>query len=111
MEFLAIALFHCFQVVHNKNITKTQKVRFFTGQLLTHIASLYSWNGVVDVDLGNAEVRWPSAASWSLWEPHSRTQTGACTRLYSVSPFGQCLLACGYISLPLRLCFKNVTLQ
>ncbi|XP_016063699.1 PREDICTED: nucleolar pre-ribosomal-associated protein 1-like [Miniopterus natalensis] len=43
------------KVVHNKNITKTQKVRFFTGQLLTHIASLYSWNGVVDVDLGNAE--------------------------------------------------------
>ncbi|XP_066226445.1 nucleolar pre-ribosomal-associated protein 1 isoform X1 [Saccopteryx leptura] len=43
------------KVVHNKNITKTQKVRFFTGQLLTHIASLYGWNGVVDVDLKHAE--------------------------------------------------------
>ncbi|XP_053513946.1 nucleolar pre-ribosomal-associated protein 1 isoform X2 [Artibeus jamaicensis] len=43
------------KVVHNKNITKTQKVRFFTGQLLTHIASLYGWKGVVDVDLENAE--------------------------------------------------------
>nr|XP_036870514.1 nucleolar pre-ribosomal-associated protein 1 isoform X1 [Manis javanica] len=43
------------KVVHNKNITKTQKVRFFTGQLLNHIASLYSWNGIIDVDLENAE--------------------------------------------------------
>ncbi|KAM8813060.1 nucleolar pre-ribosomal-associated protein 1 [Rhynchonycteris naso] len=43
------------KVVHNKNITKTQKVHFFTGQLLTHIASLYGWNGVVDVDLEHAE--------------------------------------------------------
>ncbi|XP_058378996.1 nucleolar pre-ribosomal-associated protein 1 isoform X2 [Diceros bicornis minor] len=39
------------KVVHNKNITKTQKVRFFTGQLLNHIASLYSWNGIVDVNM------------------------------------------------------------
>ncbi|KAK2490694.1 hypothetical protein MC885_003320 [Smutsia gigantea] len=43
------------KVVHNKNITKTQKVRFFTGQLLNHIASLYSWNGIIDVDLENVE--------------------------------------------------------
>ncbi|XP_028359707.1 nucleolar pre-ribosomal-associated protein 1 [Phyllostomus discolor] len=43
------------KVVHNKNITKTQKVRFFTGQLLTHIASLYGWKGTVDVDLESAE--------------------------------------------------------
>ncbi|XP_008575455.1 PREDICTED: nucleolar pre-ribosomal-associated protein 1 [Galeopterus variegatus] len=41
------------KVVHNKNITKTQKVRFFTGQLLNHIASLYSWNGIADVNLEN----------------------------------------------------------
>uniref|UniRef100_M3XPW4 URB1 ribosome biogenesis homolog n=1 Tax=Mustela putorius furo TaxID=9669 RepID=M3XPW4_MUSPF len=43
------------KVVHNKNITKTQKVRFFTGQFLTHIAALYSWNGTVDVSLDNVE--------------------------------------------------------
>ncbi|XP_046504084.1 nucleolar pre-ribosomal-associated protein 1-like [Equus quagga] len=43
------------KVVHNKNITKTQKVRFFTGQLLNHIASLYSWNGIVDVNLENVK--------------------------------------------------------
>nr|XP_019585736.1 PREDICTED: nucleolar pre-ribosomal-associated protein 1 [Rhinolophus sinicus] len=43
------------KIVHNKNITKTQKVRFFTGQLLNHIASLYSWNGIVDVNLENTE--------------------------------------------------------
>ncbi|XP_005638888.1 nucleolar pre-ribosomal-associated protein 1 isoform X1 [Canis lupus familiaris] len=43
------------KVVHNKNITKTQKVRFFTGQLLNHIAALYSWNGIVDVNLENVE--------------------------------------------------------
>ncbi|XP_015334179.1 nucleolar pre-ribosomal-associated protein 1 isoform X1 [Marmota marmota marmota] len=43
------------KVVHSKSITKTQKVRFFTGQLLNHIASLYSWNGIVDVALENPE--------------------------------------------------------
>ncbi|KAM6161615.1 nucleolar pre-ribosomal-associated protein 1 [Erethizon dorsatum] len=43
------------KVIHNKNITKTQKVRFFTGQLLVHIASLYSWNGIADVTPENSE--------------------------------------------------------
>nr|XP_031314666.1 nucleolar pre-ribosomal-associated protein 1 isoform X2 [Camelus dromedarius] len=43
------------KVVHNKNITKTQKVRFFSGQVLNHIASLYSWNGIVDVSLESIE--------------------------------------------------------
>ncbi|XP_013359577.1 PREDICTED: nucleolar pre-ribosomal-associated protein 1 isoform X2 [Chinchilla lanigera] len=43
------------KVVHNKNITKTQKVRFFTGQVLVHIASLYSWNGIADVTPENSE--------------------------------------------------------
>nr|XP_058921641.1 nucleolar pre-ribosomal-associated protein 1 isoform X2 [Kogia breviceps] len=43
------------KVVHNKNITKTQKVRFFTGQVLNHIASLYSWKGIVDVSPENVE--------------------------------------------------------
>ncbi|KAH0624869.1 hypothetical protein JD844_032735 [Phrynosoma platyrhinos] len=38
------------KVVHNKNITKTQKVRFFTAEVLNHIASLYRWNGITDVD-------------------------------------------------------------
>ncbi|OCT93833.1 hypothetical protein XELAEV_18011503mg [Xenopus laevis] len=37
------------KVVHNKAITKTQKVRFFTFTLLNHVASLYRWNGIVDV--------------------------------------------------------------
>uniref|UniRef100_A0A8D2JBW5 URB1 ribosome biogenesis homolog n=1 Tax=Varanus komodoensis TaxID=61221 RepID=A0A8D2JBW5_VARKO len=37
------------KVVHNKNISKTQKVRFFTAELLNHIASLYRWNGIPDV--------------------------------------------------------------
>ncbi|EHH17017.1 URB1 ribosome biogenesis 1-like protein [Macaca mulatta] len=44
------------KVVHNKNITKTQKVRFFTGQLLNHIASLYSWNGITDVNPEDVKV-------------------------------------------------------
>ncbi|KAL6089113.1 hypothetical protein STEG23_008301 [Scotinomys teguina] len=43
------------KVIHNKNITKTQKVRFFTGQLLSHIASLYNWNGITDVSPENPE--------------------------------------------------------
>ncbi|XP_069801892.1 nucleolar pre-ribosomal-associated protein 1 [Dendropsophus ebraccatus] len=37
------------KVVHNKAITKTQKVRFFTPVILNHIASLYRWSGIVDV--------------------------------------------------------------
>nr|XP_038944354.1 nucleolar pre-ribosomal-associated protein 1 isoform X1 [Rattus norvegicus] len=43
------------KVIHNKNITKTQKVRFFTGQLLNHIAALYNWNGVSDIVPENPE--------------------------------------------------------
>lgn len=57
IELLEIRVFYCFQVVHNKNITKTQKVRFFTGQLLNHIAALYSWNGIVDVNLEHGKVQ------------------------------------------------------
>ncbi|XP_018420504.1 PREDICTED: nucleolar pre-ribosomal-associated protein 1 [Nanorana parkeri] len=37
------------KVIQNKAITKTQKVRFFTSSILNHIASLYRWNGIVDV--------------------------------------------------------------
>uniref|UniRef100_A0A6J0TW72 Nucleolar pre-ribosomal-associated protein 1 n=1 Tax=Pogona vitticeps TaxID=103695 RepID=A0A6J0TW72_9SAUR len=37
------------KVVQNKNISKTQKVHFFTAEVLTHIASLYRWNGITDV--------------------------------------------------------------
>ncbi|XP_041662144.1 nucleolar pre-ribosomal-associated protein 1 [Cheilinus undulatus] len=37
------------RVVLNKAITKTQKVRFFTPVVLANIASLYKWNGIVDV--------------------------------------------------------------
>uniref|UniRef100_A0A669R695 URB1 ribosome biogenesis homolog n=1 Tax=Phasianus colchicus TaxID=9054 RepID=A0A669R695_PHACC len=37
------------KVVQNKNITKTQKVRFFTAEVLNHVASLYRWNGITDV--------------------------------------------------------------
>lgn len=36
------------QVVLNKAISKTQKVRFFTAAVLANIASLYKWNGIVD---------------------------------------------------------------
>lgn len=45
-----------FQVVQNKNITKTQKVRFFTAEVLNHIASLYRWNGITDVSSGDFKV-------------------------------------------------------
>ncbi|XP_072254270.1 nucleolar pre-ribosomal-associated protein 1 isoform X2 [Pyxicephalus adspersus] len=37
------------KVVQNKAITKTQKVRFFTSAILNHLASLYRFNGIVDV--------------------------------------------------------------
>uniref|UniRef100_A0A8C5TWG7 URB1 ribosome biogenesis homolog n=1 Tax=Malurus cyaneus samueli TaxID=2593467 RepID=A0A8C5TWG7_9PASS len=41
------------KVVLNKNVTKTQKVRFFTAEVLIHIASLYRWNGITDVSPGD----------------------------------------------------------
>ncbi|NXF01342.1 NPA1P protein, partial [Smithornis capensis] len=44
------------RVVQNRNITKTQKVRFFTAEVLIHIASLYRWNGITDVSPGALEV-------------------------------------------------------
>jgi hypothetical protein len=37
------------QVVKNKAVTKTQKVRFFTAVLLTDVSSLYRWDGIIDV--------------------------------------------------------------
>uniref|UniRef100_A0A8D0DA07 URB1 ribosome biogenesis homolog n=1 Tax=Sander lucioperca TaxID=283035 RepID=A0A8D0DA07_SANLU len=37
------------RVVLNKAISKTQKVRFFTPAVLATIASLYKWNGIVDM--------------------------------------------------------------
>ncbi|XP_056139099.1 nucleolar pre-ribosomal-associated protein 1 [Lampris incognitus] len=36
------------KVVQNKALSKTQKVRFFTPAVLSNIASLYKWNGIVD---------------------------------------------------------------
>uniref|UniRef100_A0A8C1VHV4 URB1 ribosome biogenesis homolog n=1 Tax=Cyprinus carpio TaxID=7962 RepID=A0A8C1VHV4_CYPCA len=39
------------RVVQNKTITKTQKVRFFSASILGQIASLYKWNGIVDVSV------------------------------------------------------------
>uniref|UniRef100_A0A8C6J6I0 Uncharacterized protein n=1 Tax=Melopsittacus undulatus TaxID=13146 RepID=A0A8C6J6I0_MELUD len=44
------------KVVQNKTITKTQKVRFFTAEVLIHIASLYRWNGITDVSPGDLKV-------------------------------------------------------
>uniref|UniRef100_M3ZYI0 URB1 ribosome biogenesis homolog n=1 Tax=Xiphophorus maculatus TaxID=8083 RepID=M3ZYI0_XIPMA len=37
------------RIVLNKAISKTQKVRFFTPAVLANIASLYKWNGIVDM--------------------------------------------------------------
>ncbi|XP_003797152.1 nucleolar pre-ribosomal-associated protein 1 [Otolemur garnettii] len=56
------------KVVHNKTITKTQKVRFFTGQLLNHIASLYSWNGIADVNPENSKVSGEDAGKTTVRE-------------------------------------------
>ncbi|GCC30464.1 nucleolar pre-ribosomal-associated protein 1 isoform X1 [Chiloscyllium punctatum] len=41
------------KVVYNKAINKTQKVRFFTAGVLTNIASLYHWNGIIDIQLND----------------------------------------------------------
>lgn len=44
------------QVVLNKAISKTQKVRFFTPAVLANIASLYKWNGIVDAIIEDNKV-------------------------------------------------------
>ncbi|XP_014108968.1 PREDICTED: nucleolar pre-ribosomal-associated protein 1 [Pseudopodoces humilis] len=44
------------KVVHNKNLSKTQKVRFFTADVLLRIASLYCWNGITDVSSEDLKV-------------------------------------------------------
>uniref|UniRef100_A0A8C4VFM0 URB1 ribosome biosis homolog n=1 Tax=Gopherus evgoodei TaxID=1825980 RepID=A0A8C4VFM0_9SAUR len=44
------------KVVQNKSISKTQKVRFFTVEVLSHIASLYRWNGITDVSTDDVKV-------------------------------------------------------
>ncbi|XP_050811957.1 nucleolar pre-ribosomal-associated protein 1 isoform X2 [Gopherus flavomarginatus] len=44
------------KVVQNKSISKTQKVRFFTVEVLSHIASLYRWNGITDVSTEDVKV-------------------------------------------------------
>uniref|UniRef100_A0A673LFU8 URB1 ribosome biogenesis homolog n=1 Tax=Sinocyclocheilus rhinocerous TaxID=307959 RepID=A0A673LFU8_9TELE len=43
------------RVVQNKTITKTQKVRFFSPSILGQFASLYKWNGIVDVSVAEKE--------------------------------------------------------
>ncbi|XP_071994741.1 nucleolar pre-ribosomal-associated protein 1 isoform X2 [Engystomops pustulosus] len=43
------------KVVHNNAISKTQKVRFFTVAILNHIASLYRWNGAVEMGTKNVQ--------------------------------------------------------
>uniref|UniRef100_A0A674JXR4 URB1 ribosome biogenesis homolog n=1 Tax=Terrapene triunguis TaxID=2587831 RepID=A0A674JXR4_9SAUR len=44
------------KVVQNKSISKTQKVRFFTVEVLSHIASLYRWNGITDVSTEDVKI-------------------------------------------------------
>lgn len=49
--YVCVCVFFFFlsQVVLNKAISKTQKVNFFTPAQLANIASLYKWNGLVDI--------------------------------------------------------------
>ncbi|MEE6468037.1 hypothetical protein FKM82_008146 [Ascaphus truei] len=55
------------KVVHNKGITKTQKVRFFTAAILNHIASLYRWNGIGDVSTEDVkEIKDPKEAGKAM---------------------------------------------
>ncbi|XP_026881720.2 nucleolar pre-ribosomal-associated protein 1 isoform X3 [Electrophorus electricus] len=44
------------KLVQNTAISKTQKVRLFNASTLAHIASLYRWNGIVDVTTDHSEV-------------------------------------------------------
>lgn len=44
------------QIVHNTAVSKSQKLRFFTASTLTRIASLYRWNGVVDISTDHSVV-------------------------------------------------------
>ncbi|KAJ1119751.1 hypothetical protein NDU88_007936 [Pleurodeles waltl] len=44
------------KVVRNQNINKTQKVHFFSANVLSQIASLYRWDGIVDVSTDDVKV-------------------------------------------------------
>ncbi|XP_062314220.1 nucleolar pre-ribosomal-associated protein 1 isoform X1 [Osmerus eperlanus] len=43
------------RVVQNKAISKTHKVRFFSPSVLSNLASLYRWNGIVDASTGESK--------------------------------------------------------
>lgn len=68
MNLTLICVFMCFllQVVLNKAISKTQKVSFFTPAVLANIASLYKWNGLVDVSTDDnvSTSFFPSSSCW-----------------------------------------------
>ncbi|KFP86629.1 Nucleolar pre-ribosomal-associated protein 1, partial [Acanthisitta chloris] len=54
------------KVVQNKNLTKTQKVHFFTSDVLIHISSLYRWNGITDVSSEELKVAQGSEESGKM---------------------------------------------
>lgn len=80
-------------------------MRFFTGQLLNHIASLYNWKGIVDVELDSAKVQSRLRVLW----PHLQCVTLTAGRLeskhtpaFKLPPFDLFLLTYGYVNFPLR---------
>ncbi|XP_041920011.1 nucleolar pre-ribosomal-associated protein 1 isoform X1 [Alosa sapidissima] len=75
------------KVVQNKAISKTQKVRFFTPSILSHIASLYRWNGIVDSDIEGHEARTPEEAGKIVVreQVHSFLLDLCCSRKHGIS--------------------------
>ncbi|XP_077396813.1 nucleolar pre-ribosomal-associated protein 1 [Festucalex cinctus] len=74
------------RVVLNKAISKTQKVRFFTAAVLTNIASLYKWNGIVDAATEANEDDSEDAGISGVREmAHSFLLELCCSRKYGIS--------------------------
>lgn len=64
LNFLCLSL----QIVQNTAVSKTQKLHFFTASTLTLIASLYKWNGTVDISTDHSVVGMGSyEVMFSLW--------------------------------------------
>lgn len=75
------------QVVLNKAISKTQKVRFFTPAVLANIASLYKWNGIVDATTNDNGVSYSSLSLMSCLSLMS-VETKALSPITALVPVG-----------------------
>ncbi|XP_061916834.1 nucleolar pre-ribosomal-associated protein 1 [Entelurus aequoreus] len=74
------------KVLFDKAISKTQKVRLFTAATISHIASLYKWNGIVDATAGDEGDSDPTGITVVRKLVHSFLLDLCCSRKHGI-PF------------------------